>query len=156
MREPDYAMLADVLAPDVVINSPITAGFQFHGREDGLAVLKIVCEATHDLEHYELLGAEDVWTQRFRVRVRDRLLEGGDLLRFDEGGRLCEMTVFVRPLPGLAAFAAALAPAVGRRRGVLAAIALRLLIEPLAAMTHYGDRLVAWLLRGTWGSGRRT
>jgi hypothetical protein len=53
----------------------------------------------------------------------------------------------------LAAFAAGVAPRVGRRRGLLTMIALRLLIEPLALITRQGDRLVGWLLRDTWGRG---
>jgi hypothetical protein len=61
MRERDYDAIADVLAPDVVINSPITDSFDFHGREDAVALLKIVCAAMEDLEHHELLGADDVW-----------------------------------------------------------------------------------------------
>jgi hypothetical protein len=153
MRERDYMTVADALAPDVVIHSPITDSFEFRGRDDALAVLKIVAEAMDGLEHYELVGADDIWTQRFRVRVRGRLLDGMDLLRFDEEGRLRELTVFIRPLPGLTAFAAGVAPGVARRRGLVAAIILRLLIEPLAAMTRHGDRLVGWLLRETWGSG---
>ncbi|MDQ6807333.1 MAG: nuclear transport factor 2 family protein [Actinomycetota bacterium] len=153
MRERDYGTIAGVLAPDVVIHSPITDSFQLHGRDDALAVLKIVREAMEGLEHRELVGADDVWTQRFRARVRGRHVDGMDLLRFDEEGRVRELTVFIRPLPGLAAFAAALASGVGRRRGLLTTIALRLLIEPLAVITRHGDRLVGWLLRGTWGSG---
>jgi hypothetical protein len=149
MRERDYATVADSLAPDVVIHSPITDSIRFRGRDDALAVLKIVSEAMEGLEHHDLVGADDVWTQRFRVRVRGRLLEGMDLLRFDEAGRLRELTVFIRPLPGLTALAAAVAPGVGRRRGRLTAIALRLLVEPLAAMTRQGDRLIGWLLRET-------
>jgi hypothetical protein len=153
MRERDYATVADLLAPDVVVRSPITDSFQFHGRADALAVLTIVSEAMEELEHHDLVGDDTVWTQRFRARVRGRVLEGMDLLRFDEQGRVRELTVFVRPLPSLAAFAAAVAPGVGRRRGPLTVIALRLLIEPLAAITRQGDRLVGWLLRGTWGAG---
>lgn len=154
MRERDDATIADVLSPDVVINSPITDSFHFHGREDGVALLKIVRETMEDLEHYELLGAEDVWIQRFRVRVRGRLLEGMDLLRFDEAGKVREMTVFVRPLPGLAALAAAVVPPVGSHRGRLTSILLGLLTGPLAATTRHGDRLAAWLLRGAWGIAR--
>ncbi|MDQ6777576.1 MAG: nuclear transport factor 2 family protein [Actinomycetota bacterium] len=153
MREGDYATAADALAPDVVIHSPITGSFEFRGRDDALAVLKIVYEAMDGLEHHELVGADDVWTQHFRARVRSRLLDGMDLMRFDAAGRLRELTVFIRPLPGLTAFAAGVAPGVGRRRGLLTAIVLRLLIEPLAVMTRHGDRLVGWLLRETWGSG---
>jgi hypothetical protein len=153
MRERDYATIADVLAADAVIRSPITDSFQFRGRDDALAVLTIVAEAMEGIEHHELVGAGDVWSQRFTVRVRGRSLEGMDLLRFDGEGRVRELTVFIRPLPGLAVFAAALAPGVGRRAGRLATIVLRLLIEPLSAMTRHGDRLIGWLLRGTWGSG---
>jgi len=153
MRERDYATIADTLAAEVVVHSPITGSFQFHGRPNAVAVLKIVRGAMQELEHYELVGAQDVWSQRFRARVRGRALEGVDLLRFDATGHVCELTVFVRPLPGLTAFAAALAPAIGRRRGPVTAIVLRLLIKPLAAMTGQGDRLVGWLLRDTWGAG---
>jgi len=153
MRERDHAAIADVLAPDVVINSPITGSFEFHGRADALAVLEIVSEAIDELEHHELVGEGDVWTQRFSARASRRPLEGMDLLRFDEQGRVRELTVFIRPLPGLTAFAAAVVPAVGRRKGFLTTLALRLLIGPLAAMTRHGDRLVGRLLRETWGSG---
>jgi hypothetical protein len=153
MRERDHATLADVLAPDVVINSPITDRFAFRGREDGVALLMLVLDTMEDLEHHELLGTGDVWTQRFRVRVRGRLLEGVDMLRFDEAGRVRELTVFVRPMPGLAAFAAAVAPRAGRRRSRLVALVLHLLTAPLAAITPHGDRLAAWLLRGAWWTG---
>lgn len=156
MRERDFAGIADVLAPDVVFKSPITAGFEFHGCDDALALLRIVRETMHDLEHQDLIGAGDVWTQLFRVRVRGRLIEGIDLLRFDAAGNVREMTVFMRPLPSLAAFTAAVGPPVGRRRGPITAIVLRLLTGPLGGITRHGDRLVAWLLHGTWGSGARS
>jgi ketosteroid isomerase-like protein len=150
MRERDYDGLAELLAHDVVIRSPITASFHFQGRDDAIALLKIVRETMAELEHEDLLGTEDVWVQRFRARVRGRMLEGMDLMRFDPAGTIRELTVFVRPLPGVTAFAAAVAPGVGGRRGRLTSIALRLLTGPLAAITYHGDRLVAWLLRGTW------
>jgi limonene-1,2-epoxide hydrolase len=151
MREQDYETMSEVFAPDVVINSPITASFQFHGREDAVALMKLVRAGMEDLEHHELLGSGDVWAQRFGARVRGQLLDGMDALRFDAAGQVCAMTVFVRPLPGLTAFAAAVVPVVARRRGLLSSIALRLLIGPLAVMTRHGDRLAAWLLRGSWG-----
>jgi hypothetical protein len=154
MREEDYDTIADILSPDFVINSPITAAFSFRGREDAMTLFRIVRAEMEDLKHHELLGADDSWTQRFEVRVRGRLLEGVDVLRFDAGGRLAAMTVFVRPLCGLTAFAAAVAPSVGRHRGRLAQLALRLLMAPLAAMTCHGDRFAAWLLRGSWGITR--
>jgi hypothetical protein len=154
MRDQDYETMAELFAEDVVLDSPITASFQFRGRADTVAVLKIVRATMENLQHQELLGAEDVWSQRFGVRVRGRLLDGMDVLRFDESGHVSAFTVFIRPLPGLAAFAAAVAPAVGRRRGRLASIVLALMLGPLGAITRSGDRLAAWLLRGSWGIAR--
>lgn len=153
MRERDYATLEDTFAADVVLNSPITGGFRFCGREDVIALLRIVREAMHGLEHGELIGAGDVWTQRFSARVGGRAIDAIDLVRFDAAGNVREFTVFVRPLPGVAAFTAAVAPGVGRRRGRLTSIVLRLLTGPLAVITRQGDRFAAWLLRGTWGAG---
>jgi hypothetical protein len=151
MREQDFETMAELFAEDVVLHSPITASFQFRGRADTVAVLKIVRASMADLQHQELLGADGVWSQRFSVHVRGRLLDGVDVLRFDESGHVRAMTVFIRPLPSLAAFAAAVAPAVARRRGRLASIALALMLGPLGAITRRGDRLAAWLLRGSWG-----
>jgi len=155
MRARDYVAMADVLAPDVVINSPITDSFRFRGRDDAITLLKIARDSMHDLEHLELLGAGEVWAQIFRVRVGGRLIEGTDLLRFDDEGHVRELTLFVRPLAGLAAMAAALVPAVGRRRGRPTSIVLRMLTAPLAVLTRYGDRLATRLLRGVWWSPGR-
>jgi hypothetical protein len=62
----------------------------------------------------------------FTGEVKGKKLEGIDLLRFDDEGRIKEMTVFFRPLPAVAAFLTATGPKLGRRRrgaGVAATIA---------------------------------
>ena len=151
MREQDFETMAELLAPDVVLDSPITASFQFRGREDVIAVLRIVRAEMEGLEHFELLGTGDLWTQRFGVRVHGRVLDGIDVIRLNSSGQVASMTIFVRPLPSLAAFAAAVAPGVARRRGRVAGTVVALLVAPLAVMTAYGDRLVRRLLRGSWG-----
>lgn len=153
MRESDFTTLGDVLAPDVVIESPITGAFKFHGRERAVAVLTIVRERMDELQHYELLGNGEVWSQRFRATYRGHDFDGIDILRFNPAGQVGVMTVFVRPLPDLAAFAGLVGPPVAARSGRLAALLVRVLVIPLAFMTRYGDLLVARLLRGSWGSG---
>lgn len=154
MREQDFSAMAKLFAPDVVLESPVTGSFSFRGREDVIALLRIVRGTMEGLEHFELLGAGDVWSQRFGARVRGRLLDGVDVLRFNADGQVSTMTVFLRPLPSLAAFAAAVAPPVAARRGRAAGAAVALLVAPLALMTGFGDWVVGRLLRGAWGSGR--
>ena len=44
----------------------------------------------------------------FNARVGDRELDGIDLLRFDDEGKVCEMAVYIRPLSGLNALAEAM------------------------------------------------
>jgi hypothetical protein len=44
-------------------------------------------------------------------------VEGIDLLRFDQEGRIKEMTVLFRSFTGVAAFLSATGPKLGRRRG---------------------------------------
>ena len=44
----------------------------------------------------------------FSARVGDRALDGIDLLRFDDEGKVCEMAVYIRPLSGLNALAEAM------------------------------------------------
>jgi len=67
-------------------------------------------------------------------------MEAVDVMRLDGEGRVCEFTVFFRPLPGLAALAAALAPEVAPTRP--RAIAARMLTRPLELMTRSGERVV--------------
>jgi hypothetical protein len=84
----------------------------------------------------------------FRARLRGGAeLEGTDLMRLDEDGKIREMTVFIRPLPGLAAFAAALGPRVARRRGRARGALLALMARPLAAVIRSGDGIGTRLAR---------
>lgn len=56
----------------------------------------------------EQLEHGDVATLIFTARVDDRELDGLDLLRFDDQGKVSELTVMVRPLSGLNALAEAM------------------------------------------------
>jgi hypothetical protein len=62
--------------------------------------------------------------------------------------RVREFTVFFRPLPGLAALTAALAPPLAEKRGGKSrAAAARVLTAPLVSLTRVGDRVAARLVR---------
>ena len=147
MRERDFGALETVLAPDVVFASPLTSTVRFEGREEVIALFKIVREALEDLEYVESFAGDGVEALRFRARVGAEPIEGVDVLRLDEHGRVREMSVFVRPLPAAGALLAALAPEVVRPAGRWRAAVAGAMSAPLPVMLRRGDRVAAWLVR---------
>src|SRR4029077_19081719 len=53
----------------------------------------------------------------FPAEVGGKRLEGVDLLRFDEDGRVKDITVFLRPFPAVAAFLSDTGPKLADKRG---------------------------------------
>ena len=106
----DLEHLMSAFADDAVLHSPIT--FEpFEGRAAIRTLLGIVMEVFQDF-HYtdELVGADGTIALVFRTRVRDREVEGIDLVRFDETGRIRDLTVMVRPRSGVEALLGEVAP----------------------------------------------
>jgi hypothetical protein len=148
----DRGGLAAALAPDVVLHSPIASSFRFEGREEVAALLGIVSEVFEDLTYLDEFGTESVHSLVFRARVHGQELEGTDILQLDDG-LVREMRVFIRPLPGLVALAAALAPRLARRSGRARSLAVAGLVRPLAVMSRLGDGRASTLAMGSaWGS----
>lgn len=144
----DSRGLADALAPDVVLHSPITSSFRFGGREEVAALLAIVRELFEDLSYTAEFGTGDDYATVFRARVNGTQLEGTDILRLDRQGRVREITVFIRPLPGLTALTAALAPRLARETGRARALATTAMVAPLAAISRVGDVPVSRIAMG--------
>lgn len=93
--------IGEMMAPfaeDAVLHSPITFK-PFEGRAAIRILLGILLEVFQDFRYTDELASDDAGTQAlvFRARVRDRDLEGIDLIRFDEAGRIVDFTVFIRP-----------------------------------------------------------
>jgi hypothetical protein len=64
-----------------------------------------------DFRYTDELDAEDgTMALVFQAAVGGRELQGVDLLRFDETGRVRELTVLVRPMSGLQALMEAVGP----------------------------------------------
>jgi SnoaL-like domain len=149
MQAADFEAMRDLLAPEVVLNSPITSSIQFRGRDNILELLRIVHDAYEDLTYTDIFGRGDTWAQVFDVRVNGTPMQGTDLIRLDEEGRVREFTVFFRPLSGVATLASALAPEVARRQGSRPRSAVaRAMTRPLAAATRAGDRIAGRLAGG--------
>ena len=92
--------LDEMMAPfaeDAVLHSPITFK-PFEGRAAIRILLGILLEVFQDFRYTDELTAEDgTKALIFRTRVGERDVEGLDLIRFDDAGRIVDFTVMVRP-----------------------------------------------------------
>ena len=104
----DEAALADVLAEDVVFRSPAVYK-PYEGREATTLVLRAVSRVFEDFRYDDRFAGDDADVLLFSARVDDRELNGIDLLRFDDDGKVRELTVMIRPLSGLTALVEAMA-----------------------------------------------
>ena len=93
-----------LLADDVTFRSP--AVFKpYQGAETVAHLLRTVYGVFEDFRYTDELTADGVHALIFEARVGDRTLQGMDLIREDDEGRIAEFTVMVRPASGLAALA---------------------------------------------------
>ena len=83
--DPERAFAA--LSPEVVFNSPV-AFKPFEGREAVSAVLRAVVEVFEDFRYVAEMEAGGLTTLVFEARVGDRSVQGVDLVRVREDGRL--------------------------------------------------------------------
>ena len=97
--------LEDLIAlfrEDAVLHSPIT--FQpFEGKAAIRRLLAIIFEVFEDFRYTDELDAADGMTKIlvFRTRVKNREVEGIDMVRFDDAGMVRDLTVMVRPRSSL-------------------------------------------------------
>ena len=106
----DFSEIDDLLAEDIVFRSP--AVFKpYEGRDLVKVILGAVVQVFEDFRYLDQVEGNDRAVLIFEARVGDRELQGVDVLRFDEDGRVDELTVMIRPMSGLNA----LAEEMGRR-----------------------------------------
>jgi hypothetical protein len=102
-----------LFADDATFDSPVAFN-PFVGIDQVGTVLRAVFEVFEDFRYTDELAGEDgVHALVFSARVGDKSLQGLDLLREDDSGRITNFTVMIRPLSGLIALAEAMAPKVG-------------------------------------------
>ena len=102
VAEWDGDRMAAALAPDVTFNSP--AVFKpYEGREATMVVLEAVSRVFEDFRYVDSFEGADGEVLAFEARVGDRELAGIDMLRYDDEGRIRELTVMIRPYSGLTA-----------------------------------------------------
>lgn len=93
-----------LLHDNVVFRSP--AVFKpYKGAATVANILATVFTVFEDFRYTDELDGPDAHALIFEARVGDRELQGMDLIRTDDEGRITEFTVMVRPASGLAALA---------------------------------------------------
>lgn len=114
----DLDAMAASFEEDAVLHSPVT--FQpFEGRPAIRHLLGILLEVFADFRYTDQLEAADgTRALVFRARVGDRDLEGLDLLRFSDSGRIRDFTVMVRPRSALEALLGEVGARLARPREV--------------------------------------
>ena len=139
MEARDHAAVIDSLADDVVLRSPIF-DMPFTGIDEASDLFAVLLEVLEPLEYLDEIPG-DPHVLHFRGEIDGTELEGIDLLRFDQQGKIKEITVLFRPFPGIAAFLSATGPKLGRRRvGGGRAALLRIANAPL---TFFMNRTAA-------------
>ncbi|MEV0199627.1 nuclear transport factor 2 family protein [Nonomuraea sp. NPDC050691] len=143
----DADAITATLSPRVTFHSPLTDSATIEGREQVRELFAAVLGVLADLRYHTDVGDERTRMIAATARVGSQRIEESALLRLDEQGLIEDITLWIRPLPGLTALMAALGPRLARAGGkpglaVLAAAAT----QPLAAMTRFGDRTLVPLL----------
>jgi hypothetical protein len=139
----DAAAFIATLSTDVIVRSPITQRIRFEGIDQATALFQHVFTVISDIRIYEHLG-QGTQTQAifWRGRVGKHYLEEANLLRLDDSGRVAEMTVFMRPVPGVMELAAQLAPRLAADRSRLRAIPVRVMLRVITALYRSNEPLV--------------
>jgi SnoaL-like domain len=150
MRAGDAAGLRGLLAPGVVLNSPITDRFQFRGRERVVELYEVVHAPLRDLEHCGLMSHSESVAQVSRARVGRQAMTVTQLIEFDDAGLIGELTISVRPLTGLLAFMAAIVPGAAARRSPALGVVLGVIARSLVPLFELADRAAVALLRDAW------
>ena len=103
----DFAALGDLLAEDVVFRSPV-AFKPYEGKPIVAAILRGVGRVFTDFRYVRELADQDGSVLVFETVVDGVSVNGIDLIRTNDDGRISELTVMVRPLSGANALAQAM------------------------------------------------
>lgn len=149
----DLAAITDTITEDVVLISPITSRLRFEGRDEVTELMSVVLETFEDIQVFEEFGAGDRRAVAWRAHIGDQGMEGTDILLLNEEGKVREIRLFIRPLPGLATATAALASRLARRRSKTRGAAMAAIVRPLAFAIRRGEAIAPRLVRPRASTG---
>jgi SnoaL-like domain len=115
MESHDHAAVVALLAPDVVLRSPII-GTPFEGREAVGRLLGAVIAEFGDSVYTGEGEVGDRQVLHASARVRGLDIDIVDSMHVNDDGLVDHIKVYIRPIAGLAAVAAALGPHLAKSR----------------------------------------
>jgi SnoaL-like domain len=137
-----------LLAPNIIVRSPITQRIRFEGIEQVSDLFRRIFTIISDIRIEEFVGVgQPTQVMLWKGSVRGTYLEEANVLRFNDDGRIREMTVFMRALPGLLRLAALIAPSLAGRRSRVHAFAVRAALAPIAFLYRTGEPAVLALAK---------
>jgi ketosteroid isomerase-like protein len=107
----DLEAMAATFSDEIEFHSPV-AFKPFVGPESVRGVLGAVMETFTEFEYTDELVNGDTTILVFNAKVGEKKLQGIDMLRHDDAGKVVELTVMLRPLSGLIAMGEAMGPKV--------------------------------------------
>lgn len=105
----DHAAVEAMLAEDVVFTSPV-AFRPYEGKAITASIIRGVSRVFTDFRYVREIAGADGRDHAlvFTAKVGDKEINGCDFLHMDEGGRIDDFVVMVRPLSAAAALAEAM------------------------------------------------
>ncbi|MEZ5427133.1 MAG: nuclear transport factor 2 family protein [Pyrinomonadaceae bacterium] len=95
-------ILNELLADDVKFHSPFLWKPK-DGREATTIILRTVTTVFEDFSYVRQILGEKDWALEFEARIGDLSLRGVDLIKLDDGGRIIDFEVMIRPANALQA-----------------------------------------------------
>ncbi|MEV0151043.1 MULTISPECIES: nuclear transport factor 2 family protein [unclassified Nonomuraea] len=143
----DVGAIMATLSPRVSFHSPLTAATAIQGHDRVRELFTAVLGALTDLRYHTDVGDGRTRMLASTARVGRQRIEESALVRLDDDGLIEDITMWIRPLPGLTALMAALGPRMAADSGRPGlALLVGAATRPLAAMTRLGDRTLVPLL----------
>jgi hypothetical protein len=137
MREPmlarDAEALRATLAEDVVLHSPII-DVPFRGIDEVGDLYVVLLDAFEEFGYGLEMPTDDGLLFSWHAVVGGTSVEGVDIVRLDADGKVAELTVFMRPLAGVAAFVDATGAPLARMRVGRSRAALMRVLGPPGSM----------------------
>ena len=100
----ELAAIDALFAEDARFRSPVVFK-PYEGREQIAVILGAALRVFEGFRYVAQTETGETAVLMFEARVGDRELQGVDILRFADDGRIAELTVMVRPMSGMHALA---------------------------------------------------